>query len=313
MLAAARRRANLGPCRCRPPPASPSPRGRFRASAALPGLRRDRSDAHSFCLDCWQGLTFLGEPCCARCGLPFDYGGEERASNAGAASPIRRLRPAAGRGRLWRCGAAGRAQAQDMAAGRASPRPSPVSWPAMSARAERGALLVPVPLTAGGSGEARLQPVGADRLGAGQEEPGSSRARPAAPRPARLRRSRASAGASARSRCAAPSRCATKPGRRSPAARSSWSTTSSPAAPPPRLRAGAEAGRRGAGRGAVLGPGGARGAWLKLSLRQPVSRDGGSAGSESARRRHFPRTAACRPRPGRAHRGLRAALSHLLR
>jgi predicted amidophosphoribosyltransferase len=26
-----------------------------------------------FCLDCWRSLAFLGEPCCARCGLPFEY------------------------------------------------------------------------------------------------------------------------------------------------------------------------------------------------------------------------------------------------
>jgi ComF family protein len=28
---------------------------------------------HRFCLACWQSLTFLGEPCCHRCGLPFEY------------------------------------------------------------------------------------------------------------------------------------------------------------------------------------------------------------------------------------------------
>ncbi len=28
-----------------------------------------------FCLDCWRSLTFLGEPCCAHCGLPFEHGG----------------------------------------------------------------------------------------------------------------------------------------------------------------------------------------------------------------------------------------------
>lgn len=32
-------------------------------------------EPHAFCLDCWRSLTFLGEPCCARCGLPFDFGG----------------------------------------------------------------------------------------------------------------------------------------------------------------------------------------------------------------------------------------------
>jgi ComF family protein len=26
-----------------------------------------------FCLDCWRSLAFLGEPCCSRCGLPFEY------------------------------------------------------------------------------------------------------------------------------------------------------------------------------------------------------------------------------------------------
>lgn len=28
---------------------------------------------HGFCLDCWSGMRFLGPPCCARCGLPFDH------------------------------------------------------------------------------------------------------------------------------------------------------------------------------------------------------------------------------------------------
>src|SRR3546814_15412622 len=28
---------------------------------------------HAFCLACWSGMRFLGEPCCARCGLPFEY------------------------------------------------------------------------------------------------------------------------------------------------------------------------------------------------------------------------------------------------
>jgi ComF family protein len=31
------------------------------------------ADPHRFCLACWQGLHFLGEPCCARCGLPFEH------------------------------------------------------------------------------------------------------------------------------------------------------------------------------------------------------------------------------------------------
>ncbi|HEY0626885.1 MAG TPA: ComF family protein [Allosphingosinicella sp.] len=31
------------------------------------------AEQHSFCLTCWQSLTFLGEPCCHHCGLPFEY------------------------------------------------------------------------------------------------------------------------------------------------------------------------------------------------------------------------------------------------
>lgn len=31
----------------------------------------DADDA--FCLTCWSGMRFLGEPCCARCGVPFDH------------------------------------------------------------------------------------------------------------------------------------------------------------------------------------------------------------------------------------------------
>ena len=29
-------------------------------------------DVHSFCLDCWSALDFLGDPQCTRCGLPFE-------------------------------------------------------------------------------------------------------------------------------------------------------------------------------------------------------------------------------------------------
>jgi ComF family protein len=28
-------------------------------------------DDDRFCLACWQGMTFLGDPCCARCGVPL--------------------------------------------------------------------------------------------------------------------------------------------------------------------------------------------------------------------------------------------------
>jgi ComF family protein len=39
-------------------------------------------EQHRFCLPCWQALTFLGDPCCARCGLPFDYGSDDAAECA---------------------------------------------------------------------------------------------------------------------------------------------------------------------------------------------------------------------------------------
>ncbi|MGH7075992.1 MAG: double zinc ribbon domain-containing protein [Stellaceae bacterium] len=29
--------------------------------------------AGTLCARCWRGITFLGRPCCARCGLPFEF------------------------------------------------------------------------------------------------------------------------------------------------------------------------------------------------------------------------------------------------
>jgi ComF family protein len=31
---------------------------------------------HRFCTGCWQSLRFLGEPCCAGCGAPFEIAGD---------------------------------------------------------------------------------------------------------------------------------------------------------------------------------------------------------------------------------------------
>jgi len=59
----------------------------------------------SFCLKCWQSLTFLGDPSCARCGLPFDYdGGEGAECGACLAEPpsFDRLRAAVAYGEVAR-------------------------------------------------------------------------------------------------------------------------------------------------------------------------------------------------------------------
>jgi ComF family protein len=60
---------------------------------------------HSFCLDCWRSLAFLGEPCCARCGLPFAYGGHREAECGRCLAdppPFDRLRAAVAYGEVAR-------------------------------------------------------------------------------------------------------------------------------------------------------------------------------------------------------------------
>jgi ComF family protein len=42
----------------------------------------------TLCASCWRGITFLGEPCCARCGYPFAFDiGAEALCGACAAAP----------------------------------------------------------------------------------------------------------------------------------------------------------------------------------------------------------------------------------
>jgi ComF family protein len=45
----------------------------FALPPRCPGCGAITREPHRFCLECWRSLTFLGEPCCARCGLPFAY------------------------------------------------------------------------------------------------------------------------------------------------------------------------------------------------------------------------------------------------
>lgn len=38
-----------------------------------PGCGAIVEEDHGFCLSCWSGMHFLGDPCCACCGVPFDH------------------------------------------------------------------------------------------------------------------------------------------------------------------------------------------------------------------------------------------------
>ncbi|WP_420144172.1 double zinc ribbon domain-containing protein [Sphingobium sp.] len=38
-----------------------------------PGCGTIVAEDFAFCLTCWGGMAFLGEPCCARCGVPFPH------------------------------------------------------------------------------------------------------------------------------------------------------------------------------------------------------------------------------------------------
>jgi ComF family protein len=54
-------------------------------------------EPHLFCLPCWQSLSFLGDPCCARCGLPFEFPSDEEAECGRCLAeppPFERLRAA---------------------------------------------------------------------------------------------------------------------------------------------------------------------------------------------------------------------------
>lgn len=51
----------------------------FALPPRCPGCGSVTEAPHRFCLGCWRSLSFLGEPCCGRCGLPFDYSAGEGA------------------------------------------------------------------------------------------------------------------------------------------------------------------------------------------------------------------------------------------
>ncbi|HEX8527406.1 ComF family protein [Allosphingosinicella sp.] len=77
----------------------------FALPPRCPGCGAIVGDEHSFCLECWSQLAFLGEPCCLRCGLPFEHGGGGPAEcGACLADPPRfdRARAAVGYGEIPR-------------------------------------------------------------------------------------------------------------------------------------------------------------------------------------------------------------------
>jgi ComF family protein len=77
----------------------------FALPPRCPGCGAIAAEPHRFCLECWQSLTFLGEPCCARCGLPFAFAGAGDASCGACLAeppPFDRLRAAVAYGEISR-------------------------------------------------------------------------------------------------------------------------------------------------------------------------------------------------------------------
>jgi ComF family protein len=106
-------------------------------------------EPHRFCFTCWQALHFLGDPCCARCGLPFAYGDSTALCGRCLAEPppFDRLRAAVAYGDIARAVVlklkySGRPGLAETLA-RFMLRHLPES---AGGEGERGALLVPVPL-----------------------------------------------------------------------------------------------------------------------------------------------------------------------
>ncbi|MGA9581408.1 MAG: ComF family protein [Allosphingosinicella sp.] len=77
----------------------------FALPPRCPGCGAITGEPHRFCLDCWRSLHFLGEPCCARCGLPFAYPAEGEAECGSCLAdppPFDRLRAAVAYGEVSR-------------------------------------------------------------------------------------------------------------------------------------------------------------------------------------------------------------------
>jgi ComF family protein len=102
------------------------------------------ADPHRFCLSCWQALTFLGDPCCVRCGLPFEYGGEgevECGRCLAEPPPFDRLRAAVAYGEVAR-----NVALKLKHGGRPGIAETLAAFMLRHVRASSDAMLVPVPL-----------------------------------------------------------------------------------------------------------------------------------------------------------------------
>jgi ComF family protein len=116
----------------------------FALPPRCPGCGAITPDPHRFCLDCWSSLTFLGDPCCARCALPFEYGeiGEVICGQCMAEPPaFDRLRAAVAYGDISRAVAL-----KLKYGGRPGIAETMASLMLRHAEAGEGALFVPVPL-----------------------------------------------------------------------------------------------------------------------------------------------------------------------
>jgi ComF family protein len=77
----------------------------FALPPRCPGCGAVTPDQHRFCIDCWQKLRFLSEPCCERCGLPFEFdagAGAECGACTANPPPYDRLRAAVAYGEVAR-------------------------------------------------------------------------------------------------------------------------------------------------------------------------------------------------------------------
>jgi ComF family protein len=116
----------------------------FALPPRCPGCGAVTEAPHNFCLACWSALGFLGEPCCARCALPFDYeaGCNIQCGACLAAPPAYdRLRAAVAYGEISR-----KVALKLKYGGRPGVAETMARFMARHLEAEEGLLVAPVPL-----------------------------------------------------------------------------------------------------------------------------------------------------------------------